>query len=66
MAFWRVSSDETLVAYSYTCPREQDVEFALSERVQRRIQVWSEASVIVAALATIPVVILQENGASAA
>jgi len=42
------------------------VEFALSERVQRRIQVWSEASVIVAALATIPVVILQENGSAAA
>lgn len=38
----------------------------MSETVQRRIQVWSEASVIVAALATIPVVILQENGSSAA
>jgi len=38
------------------------VEFALSEKIQRRIQVWSEVSVIVAALATIPVVILQENG----
>ena len=41
------------------------MEHAVSEQARRRIQSLSETTVIFAALATIPIVILEENGSSA-
>jgi voltage-gated potassium channel len=41
------------------------VEYTLNQRLQDRIQWLTEASVILAALATIPVVILEEKGSTA-
>jgi voltage-gated potassium channel len=41
------------------------MEYALKQEVQHPIQALCEASVIVAAVATIPIVILEENGSSA-
>ena len=42
-----------------------NVRVELSETARHRIQVLSESAVILAALATIPIVIVEETGASA-